>query len=749
MPTRRPHPLLLLLLLLALLPLGAAPATAQGMLIPEDDGARPLRQTEQTVRLEVTDDLTVAHVKHTFSNDSGELLEAVYYFTLPAGAATTGFSMWIEGERVKGQVLPRAQARSIYDKIVSRLRDPALLESADGELFTASVYPIAPYSSQEIEVEFALPNPKRGGAVRIHYPLSESEATAPERLLLDATVRCRGEITSIQTPFDEARKRIDGNIAEVHLERRAGQREDIELLIDSVTDDLGLSIVTFDPDGTGGKDGYFMATLGASTELARDGALDRQVTIVIDRSGSMSGEKMRQAKAMLRSTIDSFSGSDTFNLISFSRDAEPLFDAPRPATASNRDRALKFVEAMTADGDTNIEAALRIALEQPTERGRPHAVVFVTDGLPTRGERDIDALLRQAERGSRERSETLVGRRIFSFGVGYDVNTRLLDGLARSGNGESGYVRPSEDISDVVGSFVSGLASPLATELRADFGDGVSDLYPRTLPDLYRGRPITVFGRFSSPMSQEVTLRGRTRSGDIRTSFGAEFGASSDSANAPFVGNLWASRKVADLLETIRIHGATEERVETVTTIATEWGIVTPYTSFLAVPDDEKEPEEPEEPPQPEIDPTPLRRIHYEVPVGRSREEARGGKSARSAEDADERMFAPSRAAAAAPAMEVGREAVENSISANRSKTSLRADVGAGGRFASGRTFVLRGGVWMESGVESRSATRTIVAWSQPYFDLLRDHPELREALALGERVRLRLGAEVIEVTAR
>jgi Ca-activated chloride channel family protein len=756
-PLRR----LLLCLLLGLLALAALPtssASAQGILLPNGDGATPLRQTEQRVHFQVTDDLTVAHVTHEFRNETDTALEAIYYFTLPKGATTTDFAMWMDGKRIKGEVLPRERARAVYDSIVSRLRDPALLETSDGDLFTASVYPIPPRGTQRIEVEFAMPNLHKNGLLQLHYPISRSEVGAAERLSFEADIDSRNEITSIQAPYDEPTRRISGRQAEVKIERNKAQRDDIALLVATSGDDLGLSLVTFDPDGNEGDEGYFMATLSASSELLREGALDRQMTLVIDRSGSMSGGKLAQAQVMLRKTIDSLGERDTFNLISFSRDTELLFATPRTATRENRDEALRFVDALVADGDTNIEAALRVALEQPTRSGRPHAVVFVTDGLPTRGERDIDALLQLAKGSRTQRDDRPVTtRRIFSFGVGYDVNTRLLDGIARNGDGESGYVRPSEDISDIVGGFVAGLASPLVTGLQLDFGDQVTDLHPRILPDLYPGRPITVFGRFSSPMSQEVTLRGQARSGSVRTSFGAEFGSSTDSANAAFVGNLWAARQVADLLDTIRIDGATPERVRTVTEVATRWGIVTPYTSFLVTPEGQGEEDEggegDGEEEEPDFEPM---RHHISGGVRSERlMEAVSDESYKPAPLAAVRREAAPKAsrkadaAAAAPAAEVGRQAVEDSLARNRSRSSLRAEGATSSRFASGRSFSRRGEVWVEAGLANRSPDRRIVAWSQAYFELLRSHPELREALALGERVVLSVGGEVVEVTAR
>jgi len=752
---------LLLCLLLGLLALAALPtgsASAQGILLPNGEGAAPLRQTRQRVHLQVTDDLTVAHVTHEFQNETDTALEAIYYFTLPKGATTTDFAMWMDGKRIKGEVLPRERARAVYDSIVSRLRDPALLETSDGDLFTASIYPIPPRGTQRIEVEFALPNLRKNGLLQLHYPISRSEVGAAERLFFEADIDSRHEITSIQAPYDEPTRRIAGRQAEVKIERTKAQRDDIALLVATSGDDLGLSLVTFDPDGNEGDEGYFMATLSASSELLREGALDRQMTIVIDRSGSMSGGKMEQAKVMLRQTIASLVERDTFNLISFSRDTEPLFATPRAATRENRDEALRFVDQLVADGDTNIEAALRVALEQPTRSGRPHAIVFVTDGLPTRGERDIDALLQLAKGSRTQRDDRPVtSSRIFSFGVGYDVNTRLLDGIARNGDGESGYVRPSEDISDVVGGFVAGLASPLVTGLQLDFGDQVTDLHPRILPDLYPGRPITVFGRFSSTMSQEVTLRGQARSGTVRTSFGAEFGSSTDSANAAFVGNLWAARQVADLLDTIRIDGATPERVRTVTEVATRWGIVTPYTSFLVTPEGQGEEDEGGEGDGEEEEPDfePMRHhIIGGVRSERSMEAVRDESYKPSPRAAVRREASPKASrradqAAAAPAAEVGRQAVEDSLARNRSRSSLRAESSTSSRFASGRSFSRHGEVWVEAGLANRSPDRRIVAWSQAYFDLLRSHPELREALALGERVVLSVGSEVVEVTAR
>lgn len=747
------HRLFLALLLACLTLLLPVAASAQGMLLPDDDAITALELRSHQVEFEVADHAAITHVTQVFTNHTSQDLEATYYFAVPEGATTTDFALWMNGERIRGEVLPRAQARATYESIVRRMRDPGLLEYIEGDLFQASIYPVPAHGEQTVEIEFATVLPQDGTMIRYTYPLHASAGNTVRELLIDGTVSSQGEIATLYSPhhpIDEVRS-DNGRTRRVTAEvRNATTSEDFELFIGLAEDDVGFSLLTHDADD--GEDGYFMMTLTPSAELDDLEVLPKHVTFVVDTSGSMAGDKMEQAQDMLRTCIDALNPDDTFNVIGFSTTARPAFDAPVPADREHRRDALDFVDALRARGNTNISEALERALDDDVDEHRPHVVVFVTDGLPTEGETRVDRIIDAVATGVSDGD-----RRVFSFGVGYDVNTRLLDGVARRGRGESGYVEPQQDISDVVGTFFAGVQSPLLTQLELDFGSvDVDQLYPRPLPDLYRDGQITVFGRYSTRANAPVVVRGRAGAERITLRFEPNW-SSADETDKSFIANLWARRRVDDLLWEIEEEGETSRRVDEVTQLAAQWNIVTPYTSYLAVEPSMRrqldvaeasggwrEAEAADEPMRPA--PSPDGRTGVAAADDLDEDMNIGGATFGGGRSSSSRGEAATRAPAAAPMEEVGEVAVQQALERQRQRTDTTVSTGGASRSAAGRTFSQASGVWIESGLESRSADRVIDYFGDEYFALLRNHPELGDILALGERVRFRLGNEVIEV---
>lgn len=757
----------LLVALVALTTL-ASDAAAQGFLLPTDAGVAPLELRQHEVDFRVQDAAAVTHVTQVFANHTAQMLEATYYFAVPEGSVTTDFALWMNGERISGEVLPRDQARGIYEGIVARMRDPGLLEYVDGELFQARIFPIPPHGEQRVEIEFASTLPDDGQTLHYRYPLHESAGRIGQ-LVVSGSVESRHPIARVYAPYHAIEDIESRNGARRISMEQTGARaeEDFELFITRTGQDLGFSLLTHDPGG--GEDGYFMMTLSPSPELQELEVLPKQVTFVVDTSGSMSGAKIRQAREFLTYCIEHLGEDDTFQVITFSGAVRAAFDEPMRATRANVADALAFVDALEARGNTNISGALDRALRDPAAADRPHAVLFVTDGLPTAGETSIDHILSEVHRGVSDGD-----RRLFAFGVGYDVNTRLLDGMARRGRGETGYVRPNEDMSDVIGTFYDGINAPLLTRLAFDFGGvEVRNVYPNPLPDLYRDREVTVFGRFDANRSSAVVVRGQAGSREIVMEHGATF-ASTSTVDTRFVGNLWASRRVAALLDEIDEEGETQARRDRVVALATEWGIVTPYTSYLAV-----EPGMHEQalsrrdtsPPPPAEAMAPRRSTGVDLDdelglqgVGSSSGRAfgttgvgrgGGGMAAPSAEPVGgaRRPNAPPTAATTRsrasrqPRAQSGAEAVEESIARNEDRERMVVEeTRAATQRASGRAFAAHAGLWVESGLEQVTPDQVVIAMSEAYFTLLREHPELRDVFALGERVRFRLGQRVIEV---
>lgn len=718
--------------------LAGGSAFAQGMLIPSDRGVDPLRLTSHEVEFSIRDNAAVTHVTQRFQNHTSRPLEAVYYFAVPAGATTTDFALWMNGERIEGDVLPRDEARRVYESIVQRMRDPGLLEYVDGTLFRASIFPVPPNGEQTVEIEYASLLETRNGASYYVLPLHTDTTSERPRFSVSGRVESSSQIARVYSPHYEVDEVVESSSARrIGAELPSGAlEEDFELFITHADDDVGLSLITWERDAAG-EAGYFMLSVAAGQDLRELEVIDKQVTFVIDTSGSMEGEKMRQAIESLEMGIDRLGENDTFNIIAFSTDVRTAFDEPRLANRAGREAGREFARRLVARGNTNISGALESALEQSSQDGRPHAVVFLTDGLPTSGERNVARILELVESGlSQQRT------RVFSFGVGYDVNTRLLDGMARRGRGRSGYVRPNESIVEHLEPFLERIANPLLTEVELAFGAAeVFDVYPAPLPDLYRDEALTVFGRYRNPSSTLITLRGQAGRESYRREIGVEFGPADSALDLSFVANLWASRRVSALLRLIDEEGENEEWRQEVVALATEWNIVTPYTSYLAVdPSEQHMVQRPGRPMQ-----------GASSGVGRgsgsfAAEEAEpvaqdfGGGGLR--RDRGQAANAAPRASRSA----VGREAVEASISLGALEDSDRvADSGGSRRVVAGRTFELRGGIWRQSDASS-SADERVEYLSDAYFALLRRHPELRDVLALGERVVFVLNGRTYEI---
>jgi Ca-activated chloride channel family protein len=686
----------------------------------------------------------------------------------------------MNGERIEGRVLERDQARGIYEGIVRRMQDPGLLEFADHGLFQASIYPIPANGLQTVEIEYASVLEQAGTDALYRYPMHESMGNAIGSLSFNVTIAGRAPVQRVYSPHHRITTENDrsqnGVTRVAHESRGATTSDDFELYITEGGEDVGFSLLTWDADD--GEPGYFMMTLSPSDELTNLEVLPKQVTFVVDTSGSMAGIKIDQARQMLHQTVGQLREDDTFNIIGFSTSVRPLFDEPARATRANLEQATRFIDRLSATGNTNISGALSRAFQDPAAADRPHVIIFVTDGLPTEGDTNIERIIAASGEGVAEGD-----RRVFAFGVGYDVNTRLLDGVSRTGRGRAAYVRPEENMSDVVGEFYAGIGDPLLTRLELDFGPvDVDQVYPRPLPDLYRGGQVTLFGRFEARSSGFVEVRGRAGRERIEMRFPADFGSGGDTDRS-FIGNLWAARRVDGLLADIALNGENNDNVQEIIALGTEWNIVTPYTSYLtvepsyALPEPEAARWEAEDPSPdtawggnaiggtsstgattPTVDRT-ARPVDEELAANnvQTATTSRGQRptsrsvpasAPRSSRDADDMAQQPRREAAAAPGGS-GRSAVEGAIARSEAAEALvvtddnRRERQS--RNVGTRRFNQTSGVWVEAGLESRSVDEVVEAFSDRYFELLTLAPGMDDVFALG-RVRFEWNGRVYEI---
>jgi Ca-activated chloride channel family protein len=736
-------------LLIALALLGAAsPGAAQGIIVPgpcSDCRVRPPRPDRfpgipvESVSFKTTIQGQVAttHVTQVFRNEHDQVMEGTYFFPLPDGASITEFAIWDGNRRLAGEVRPRDEARRIYEDIVRRVRDPGLLEYAGQNLFQARIFPIPARGTKKLELTYTQVLRAENGSVGYRYPLGIGRnAARVERLAGEVRIAARGGLRTVYSPSHQVDVRRQGaGDARVSFEQGPrSERRDFQLFYSLSEAEVGMSLFTYREPG---KDGYFLLLLSPTSETQRREYPAKDVVFVVDVSGSMEeAGKMDEAKRALAYGIRGLNPGDRYNVVAFSGETRLMEEGLVAADQAGRARGARFVQELRARGGTNINDALMEGLRQfPRSGTRPRLLVFMTDGLPTVGTTDVEQIIRNVTRARPE------GVRLFTFGVGYDVNTRLLDRVAAENGGTADYVAPNEDIEVKVSAFFDKVNHPVLTNLRLDMGPVRTDLvYPRALPDLFKGTQVALVGRYRNEQDlASVTLRlsGNASPTQTFTYPGLRFPRRDE--RHEFLPRLWATRRVGWLMEQIRSNGENRELVDEVVDLGTRFGIVTPYTSFLAL--------------------EPGAQVNADDFSGRGRPGVIALESQpQSAPRTRPRVSRPSPASPTAPGppppaapppvtsdpqVVTGRGAVELSRESRRQQEAIALDevvvTGAEGGIqrVGDKTFYLRGGVWTDAEIEDDTRLpETALEFGTPaYFDLVTRTPELARYFSLGEQV--------------
>jgi Ca-activated chloride channel homolog len=722
-----------LMLALAGLACTAAGLQAQGVIVPRPCDRCPppgpgqgagLPVESVTFETTIQGQVATTHVTQVFRNPHPQVMEGTYFFPLPEEASITEFAIWDGDRRLQGEVRPREEARRIYEDIVRRVRDPGLLEYAGQNLFQARIFPIPGRGTKKLELTYTQVLRAENGTVGYRYPLGVGRnASRIERLAGRVAIRTNGGLRTVYSPsHDVDVRREGGRAATASFEQGPrSERRDFQLFYALSESDVAMSLFTYREPG---KDGYFLLLLSPSDDQERREYPAKDVVFVLDVSGSMEEDgKMEKARRALLHGVRGLRNGDRFNVIAFSGETRLMEEGLIAADAAGRRRGVEFVEGLRPRGGTNINDALVEALGQfPRAGTRPQLLVFLTDGLPTVSETNVDRIIQNVTRARRE------GLRLFTFGVGYDVNTRLLDRVAAENGGAADYVAPQEDLEVKVSAFFDKVNHPVLTNLRLDLGQVRTDLvYPRALPDLFKGTQLALVGRYRNAQDlRDVTIRltGNASPAHTYTYPGARFPLRDE--RHEFLPRLWATRRVGWLMEQIRTHGENRELVDEVTELGTRFGIVTPYTSFLAL-----------EPGMNAEDFSGQGRPGVvSAPVG-----ARTRPSRPQAGNAPPPP--PSPMAPPPPPMVVtGQGAVSESRLSRERQDALRLeDVAVTGastvQRVGTRTFYLRGGVWTDSEIrdDTRLPETAVTFGSDEYFALIRRIPALAPYVALGEQV--------------
>lgn len=568
-----------LLLVLA----AALPVQANGLLIPEEKNLPPLAMVHHRVNIAIEDQVAVTKIEQTFRNHTDRRLEATYIFPIPKGASVNKFTMSVNGKEQGGELIKSDDARKVYTEIVRRTQDPGLLEYMGNNMMRLRVFPIEPKVDQKITLSFNAVITSDAGIVEYIYPLkTDGKATRTlEEFSITATIRSQHPVQNIYSPTHAISiKKVNDKQAEVTFERnQALLDKDFQLFYTNGNKDVGLTTMQYRPISS--ENGYFLMLVSPNTEISQSTVIPRDVVLVLDTSGSMSGVKMDQAKKALKYCLNNLNPQDRFGLMNFSTTVTRYRDNLTECSSEHLEHAKKWVDNLRAAGGTAIQDALNSALEMRSkDDSRTFNVVFFTDGQPTIGVTDPDKILKEVSK------QNNANTRIFTFGVGDDVNATMLDQLSEQTRALSSYVRESEDIEAKVSSLYSKIAHPVLANLRLTTSDNIrlEEVYPPNLPDLFHGGQLVVLGRYTGQGPAAIKLNGMMGKEAREYVFETTFSPKTNE-DREFVEHIWARRKVGYLLDQIRVNGEKKELMEELLALAKKYAIATPYTSHLIVPD--------------------------------------------------------------------------------------------------------------------------------------------------------------------
>jgi Ca-activated chloride channel family protein len=548
-------------------------------------------------------------------NPSPRPQEASLLLSVPAGATVHAFDFQGSAAEPTAEIVEAGKAKATYNHIVAKLRDPALLEFVGTSLIRTSVFPVPASGEQAVEVTYEHILPSAGG--RLEYLLPRTARLVDSNIPFSLTMRIRSvrplsAVYSPTHPIRATRVRPEEILVELgkHGDRAPGS---FLLTLLPESGDLSATLLAYPDPSEGGGTFLLLAGLPAAMKRGTDNALKREVTLVLDRSGSMRGRKIEQAKAALLQVLQSLEMGETFNIITYNSAVNAFAEHPVVKTPETEAQARAYIHSISATGGTNLHDAVLEALKPLPAEGMLPLVLLLSDGLPTVGVTSEVDIRNAVKKGNGHH------RRLYTFGVGHDVNVPLLDRLAQGSRGSMTCVLPKENVEEKVSVLFDKLAGPLFTSpvltAHDDAGNrdtrAIHDCLPREIPDLFRGDRLILLGRYRNPGPLRFRLSG-TFLGKPRA-FTFRFDLKKASLRNAFVPRLWASRKIAVLIDALRQAGAesagiaaaanlarataatrptepavpldpkTKELVDEIVRLSIKYGILTEYTSFLAL----------------------------------------------------------------------------------------------------------------------------------------------------------------------
>lgn len=707
------------------------------------------------VNVSVKDQAAKVQLSQVFQNTSSVQTEAQLVFPVPENASITGLTLLVDGKELTGKLMKKEEARRIYEEIVRRRQDPALLEYLGQGLYQTSVFPLPPQGERTVEIRYTQLLKKDNGLVDLVLPLGTFKHGNKPIDSLNVIVRLETseQIKTIYSPTHQLDiQRPDNNhaVCKATLKNVIGP-DDLRLFHGTVSGLVGMNLLSYKPKDN--EDGYFLLLASPDIKPTQAPRIERSLIFVCDRSGSMSGQKIEQTKQALKFLIQQLKPGDTFNIVVYDSNVESFRPELQRVDDNTIKAALAFADGLYAGGSTNIDGALQTSLKMLTDTKRPSYVLFMTDGLPTVGEMNEQKIATHAKHAN------IVNARLFAFGVGYDVNSRLLDRLSSGQRGQSVFVKPNENIEAHVSGLYNKIGSPVLTDLSLSFDFDqasastahINRMYPRQLTDLFQGEQLVYVGRYKTAGNAKITVTGSLGSERKTFSFAGDFAKKSVDENLGFVEKLWATRRIGEIIDELDLKGQNKELIDELVHLSMTHGIITPYTSFLA-----------DENARLNDRVSMIRRAEGEALDQLSRSDGRSAFEQRSIKKEFRAMISPP--ASNAPQSEAAAKFLSEASSGRAGKPGF----GAGGgnvviykdgagdfkmaesvRNLGQKTFYRKKDVWQDSTVTDEQARKAIrmKQFSREYFDLAAKHGQrLSKYLVFTEPILLNFDDQTYQI---
>ncbi|MGE3165358.1 MAG: VIT domain-containing protein [Planctomycetota bacterium] len=679
--------------------------------------------TRHHVDASITSDLVTVEVREIFHNPHPRELEGTYYFPLPAGAGVDDFRIEMGGRELAGEVLPRDEARRIYEDLVRRVRDPALLEYYDRGLVRARVFPIPALGDVAVTLTYRMTASASGGLGTFRYPFDTGRFSGgPYRdVRIHVAVQTDTPLRSVSSPTHDvvvAHQGLNNATVSFVAPSHRAERDFVVEFMSSASPLAGGVRIYREP----GEDGYFVLRLSPGREPPAHPTAVRLVFLV-DVSGSMAGQKILHAKGTLESALARLRSEDEFQLLAFSTGVRHFEPEPVRATPANIERARRFISELVARGGTDIDSALCKAVDTAHQQGGA-SLLLISDGAPTVGVTDPSEIVRRA------RSRAGGDARVHVFGLGHDVNTVLLDDLSRHLGGSRSYLQDTQGLEAAVSGVLDRVLYPSLSGIAVRaVGAEIHTIAPREPSDLFFGEDLILAGRYRGAGLGRLEVVGVLDGMEQHLVVQTDFLECGGGAEAAFQ---WAQLRILDLLDELRSATPSERASlqREVAELGLRYGIVTPYTSFLI-------------------------REEGSYVAGIVRDRVERQAESREQVRRAERGF---NAAAGAPALDYadaqasrkkrlaeGKWALEPNDTPSESAQPVEIlRKGA-------RALIATPDGWVDGSLRGASQpipNLTIAFASEAYFEFLRQHPEVGSLLAAGDSLVFEWGGTIVRIVA-